>query len=940
MREPAPLAEGAADALRFDVPSAAQLMELATAPLPPALRVGAPTRTLYRELYLDTADGALRRRGVTCRLRLDVDDRRVLSLRVGTPPDAAVPVAPRVVAAPVRAAEPAAALAEDTAPGRRLRAIVDPALLEVRVALEVERWTRTACPDWLRRPRLELHFDRVTVRRGTATRGFQQLCVHRRRGDGPALEELATALEHGHGLRRVAAGRRERAELLLKWMQSAEDAPSTGSSSSQESGAMEIVAAAADDALLDPELSQLAFQERVLALAEDAATPLGERLRFLAIVGGNLDEFFAVRVAGLKAAAAELLEEQAPGGLQRRAQLQAIARRAAALVERHYRCWRACAEPLAAHGVRVVPWTGTSDAGRARLRERFREEIHSALTPMAMTLSPGHPFPRLPHLSLSLAVVLRDRDQGPSHFAEVEIPEELPRFLDVERADGGRDLVPVEEVIRANLDVLYPNTRVEQAYPFRVTRGEDLGLVEDGADDLLEAVSEATSRRTGNGAVRLEVERGMPAVLRELVLDELRREPGAAAGQLGDEDVYEIDGLLDLRRLGAIALPAGPATAFPPFRPGRPVPRDRPMLAAIAEGDLLVHHPFESFEHTVVRFLREAAADDDVTAIKITLYRVGDCSPVGDALVEAARRGKSVAALVELKARADEARNVRWARALAKAGGHVIYGLVGLKTHAKVALVVRREGERLRRYVHVGTGNYDTRAGLHYTDLSLFSADDDLAADVTDLFNGLTGSSAPPARLPRGALVAPGQLLPALLAEIEREAAHARAGRPARIRIKVNGLSDGDVVRALRDAARDGVRVELAVRGICTLRPDATGNLRVVATVGRFLEHSRIYAFDGDGAPHHYIGSSDLRARNLRHRVELLVPVRDPVGRETLDRVLDLYLNDPTAWELTATGEYVRRTAGEAMGAQEELLRELAREVGWREEMESVTRDA
>ena len=412
----------------------------------------------------------------------------------------------------------------------------------------------------------------------------------------------------------------------------------------------------------------------------------------------------------------------------------------------------------------------------------------------------------------------------------------------------------------------------------------------------------------------------MPGVVCELVLENLRREAAALGTADPVDHVQVVDGLLDLRCLAELPLPDDPALDYPPLRARTPE-ADRPILDVVRERELLVHHPFDAFDGTVVRFLRAAAADPDVTTIKITLYRVGTPSPVVDALVAAAHAGKRVVALVELKARFDEEHNVGWARALERAGGHVVYGLVGYKVHAKVALVVRREGERLRRYVHVGTGNYSARSGRQYTDLSLFSSRDALTADVADLFNELTGSARPPQGLAHGALVAPHQLLPAVLQRIERETQHARDGRPAAITIKVNGLSDPEVVRALYRAARAGVRVDLVVRGICTLRPgvpDLSPGVRVVSVVGRFLEHSRIYRFANAGAPEYFIGSSDLRPRNLRRRVELLVPVHDTAQRERLDRVLSLYLDDPTAWELAPDGSYEHR-AREGMGAQEAL---------------------
>ena len=916
--------------LRCDIVSATQLVELASAPLPLGVRASAPRRTLHRDLYLDTVDGVLRRRGVVCRLRVGADDRHSLSLRIGG--GDATRAAPAVrVDAPVQAAEMAAALREDNPVTRRLRGVVDPALLEVRVVLEVERYVRTALPDWLRRPRVELHYDQVTVRRENATRAFQQLCVHRLRGRADDAMRLAQALQVEHGLRPLAADRRERAELMLKWMHPEAESTNGATAATATTIPVDTVGEELRDGdadFLNPDLSLLAFQERVLALAEDPATPLAERLRFLAIVAANLDEFFTVRVAGLKIAARESMEELEGHGLTPDRQLQAVGSRAAALAARQYRDLRDCVAELARRGVRLRTWAELDDTQRAALTDRFVDEIQPALTPLAMTLSPGHPFPHLTHLTLSLATVLLDRRGGPPHLAQVEIPDSLPRFLRADGRDEGApgDLVLLEDVIRANLDALYPTARVDQAYFFRVTRAGDLQLDEEQADDLLEAVDEATRKRPQNAVVRVEVERAMPAVLRDLVLDELRREPGADALMLGADDVYEVDGPLDVRALERIPLPDDPAIAYPPFFPADPAREARSIFELVAQRELLVHHPFESFAGSVLRFLREAAEDPAVTAIKMTLYRAGDRSPVIEALRDAAKRGKQVVAFVELRARFDEERNVGWVRALEKAGVHVVYGLVGIKTHAKAALVVRREAGQLRRYAHVGTGNYNARTAQAYTDVSLLSADEALTGDIADLFNGLSGSSAAPEGLSRGALVSPVQLLPALLERIEREAAHARAGRAARIRIKVNGLSDAEVVRALCRAAQDGVRIELAVRGICTLRPGVPGlspGVRVVATTGRFLEHSRIFHFENGGDPRYYIGSADLRPRNLRRRVELLVPVRDPDNQDVLDRLLALYLADPTAWELTPTGAYLRR--GRGAGAQDRLL-EVVRE--------------
>jgi polyphosphate kinase len=422
-------------------------------------------------------------------------------------------------------------------------------------------------------------------------------------------------------------------------------------------------------------------------------------------------------------------------------------------------------------------------------------------------------------------------------------------------------------------------------------------------------------------AVRLEVDRGMPGILRALLLEDLRREPSAADAPL--HDVEEVDGMLDLTALTQLDLPADLVPRYPRFAVADPFAGAKSVFDVVAKGDVLAHHPFESFAGSVSRFIREAADDPAVLAIKITLYRVGDPSPIADALLDAARAGKAVTAFVELKARFDEAVNVTWARALEAAGGHVVRGLVGYKNHAKVALVVRRNGDALERFVHIGTGNYNVRSGEQYTDLSLFTRDETIAGDVAHLFNDLTGLSEPPRRASSAILVAPHHLLPAIIERIEREAAIARAGRPARITAKFNGLSDPDVVRALYRASQDGVEIDLVVRGICTLTPGADGRserIRVRSIVGRFLEHSRIYRFSNDGDPTYFIGSADLRPRNLRRRVELLVPITNVEHRRRLDAILDAYLNDPTAWELDERGDYARRPSAGAP-AQDSLMR-------------------
>jgi polyphosphate kinase len=473
--------------------------------------------------------------------------------------------------------------------------------------------------------------------------------------------------------------------------------------------------------------------------------------------------------------------------------------------------------------------------------------------------------------------------------------------------------------------MVFPPERVADVHVFRVTRGGDLDLDEEAADDLVDAVADAAGRRKSNPAVRVEVERGMPGFVRNLVLESLGREAAAKEAGLGPADIDEVDGLLDLRCMSKLPLPEAPELHYQPFQAAEPIAQDESMLDAMSGADILCHHPFDSFDATVVKLVRDASLDPNVTTVKITLYRVGDPSEVVEALLAAARNGKKVVAFVELKARFDEAHNVAWARLLERAGGHVISGFVGFKNHAKVMLIVRKEQEKLRSYVHVGTGNYNTTSGREYTDLSLFSTRDSLVTDATDLFNSLTGESLPPQGLARGSLVAPVQMVDGILAMIDREAANARAGRPARITAKVNGLSDAEVVRALLRAATDGVTIDLVVRGICSLRPGVQGRsekVRVVSVLGRLLEHSRIYRFENAGRPAYFIGSADLRPRNLRHRVELLVPVTDPRHHTQLDQILQLYLDDPTAWELNASGEYAQRT-GKGGGAQETLIERL-----------------
>lgn len=669
-----------------------------------------------------------------------------------------------------------------------------------------------------------------------------------------------------------------------------------------------------DADLLDAELSLLAFQHRVLALAADPGVPLVERLRFLGIVTSNLDELYMVRMAELRRAAVEeLLATGREGPASRTlARVEADVAAIMAAMSRHA---AACLFEAETRGVGLMHWESLLPDEREALREVYLRDIQPTLHSHAVTLSPGHPVPHLAHLGLFVAVVYRDAPGERLRVAEHELPRDVPRLLPVPGRAG--HVIALEDVLRANVPALYPDVIVESAHLFRVTRGGDLHLSEHDGDDLLDAVDRATALRPMNPAVRVEVDTSMPSAVSALLLESLHREAIGRDMALTVTNVQVVDGLLDLRCLAELPLPADDASlTYPPLVPRKPLPPTS-LFDTIRSGDVLVHHPFDSFDDTVVRFFEEAAADPQVTTLAATLYRVGNPSPVAGALLLAAQAGKRVFALVELQARFDEEHNVRWARAIERAGGQVVYGLPGLKVHAKAALAVRREGDTLRRYVHVGSGNYNVRSGKQYTDLSLFSARPALGDDIATLFRALAAEDAPaphaPDALPHEALCAPHQLRPALLARIEREIGHAAAGRPSGLTFKLNALADREMVRALYRASQADVRVRLVVRGICILRPGVvpySANITVASVVGRFLEHSRIYRFENGGTPELLIGSSDLRPRNLRRRVELLVPVPTAAHQRQLEAILAQYLDDPSAWQLMPDGTYVLGRGG------------------------------
>jgi polyphosphate kinase len=655
---------------------------------------------------------------------------------------------------------------------------------------------------------------------------------------------------------------------------------------------------AAEPARLDPallvnrELSLLAFQWRVFEEAGVPANPLLERVRFLSIVASNLDEFFMVRVAGLEQQVAAGVGETSADGLTPAQQLAGIRREALRLTRALSARWHGELLPaLDAAGIHVRDWPLLDERQAAFARTYFDEMVMPVLTPLAF--DPGRPFPHISNLSLNLAVIVDEG--GVERFARIKVPSTLPRLVPLGRGaalDGAAGRRPhsfvwLEQVIAANVDRLFPGVAVKGVYPFRVTRDAELEIQELEAADLLSSVELGVRERRFGSVVRLVVTPSMPDKVRDLLVQNLEVDP---------RDVHVVEAPLGLAGVAALASVDRGDLKFPPFVPALPSrlePGDDDLLAAIRRHDVLLHHPFDSFV-PVVEFLRAAARDPDVLAIKMTLYRVGRNSPVVEALLEASESGKQVAVLVELKARFDEESNIGWARALEAEGVHVIYGLLGLKTHSKIALVVRREGERLARYVHLSTGNYNAGTALAYTDLGLFTADPDIGEDATQLFNYLTGYAHP--REFRRLLVAPVNLRERLVELIDREAEHARAGRGGHLVFKINALADERMIEAIVRAARAGVQVDLLARGICCLRPEvpgAAGRIRVVSIVGRFLEHSRVFWFRNAGAEEVYLGSADLMRRNLSRRVEVLFPVRDPaLVRYLRDVVLATYLAD------------------------------------------------
>ncbi|MGW3603602.1 RNA degradosome polyphosphate kinase [Micromonospora sp. NPDC005161] len=664
-----------------------------------------------------------------------------------------------------------------------------------------------------------------------------------------------------------------------------------------------------EDRFLNRELSWLDFNARVLTLAEDQRTPLLERAKFLAIFASNLDEFYMVRIAGLKRRLSAGLPVRGGDRLPLRTQLELIAERTAELVARHAACFVDDVLPkLADESIRILRWGDLGDAERERLRTYFREHIFPVLTPLAV--DPAHPFPYISGRSLNLAVAVRDPDGGSELFARVKVPNNVPRFVRVDRDQPGVRMVPVEDLISVHLGQLFSGMQVVECHLFRVTRNAEVEVDEDRDEDLLQALERELARRRFGPPVRLEVAASISDHMLDLLVREL---------DMDDQDVLRVPGLLDLSALWQVYGEADrPDLKEPPFVPAThprlaegEVPRS--VFATLRDGDILVHHPYHSFATSVQRFIEQAAADPNVLAIKQTLYRTSGDSPIVDALVDAAAAGKQVVVLVEVKARFDEVANIGWARTLERAGCHVVYGLVGLKTHCKTALVVRQEGNQIRRYCHIGTGNYHPKTARLYEDFGMLTADPEVGADLTDLFNVLTGYSRQTAY--RRLLVAPQGIRSGLIERIEREISHVRLGMPGLVQFKVNSLVDEGVTDALYRASQAGVHVDLLIRGMCTLRPGVPGlseNIRVRSILGRFLEHSRIFRFGNNGNAEFWMGSADLMHRNLDRRVEALVQVSDPVARAELDRVLTMAMSpDVDAFELAGDGCWSRRAGGD-----------------------------
>lgn len=1032
MHHDAPLPDGPASS-RYEPGTPGALDRIATDPAPDTLAAG-PTRTAsFRDVYFDTVEGDLERRGAWACVRHHGHGVATFAVRTGHEAEYG-----RIVALDGVEGDPAALFAGNTEPAVLLRAIVDPARLVARVEIETHRRVRP-----LSSPEgdvAQVAADTMLAREGDRRAQLEEVAILPQAGDP---ERIASSLRHEYGLRLVAEDRLDRARLALRehelneletavrsarrvavvalddgrmalrrdraslrvpstqgtgedaarqvlrdcfgqdgarvrllgtgsgsgasasvevWLAEGASAPGEeaaceivhmpldeilasvgspalrdrdtlaalhvvaragltilapeGDASDEERRARVTLASAPDpDAeasrllpvgtLLNMELSILAFNRRVLELAESARVPLLERVRFLGIFGANLDEFFRVRVSGFKRQVAMGSHKRTIDGVTPQDQLDAIGIRARRLMDRAYQLLDETLLPqLGERGVRVVAPGELTPDERAYVRERFERDALPVLMPL--TAGPGYPFPHIRNLRPALAGLVRDPRGGEPRLGIVELPDGVNRFIHL---PNSRRFVALEEVIREHFPALYPGLEVESPRVFRVTRSAELHLDRKEVEDILHAVEEQVRKRRFRPVVRLEVERGMPGVVRAMLLRELQYEAPSIVSALGEQDVYEVPGLVDLRGIRELADVEAEGLHYPPAPPPRtPLDPRRTVFEQLREREVLVSFPGDSFQATVERLVVDAAEDPDVLAIKLALYRTNTKSRIVEALTRAASAGKQVVALVELTARFDELSNIHWARYLRSFGIHVIYGAPDLKVHAKIALVVRRESDALRQYVYIGTGNLNASTATFYTDLGLMTASPALAAELNEVFNGLTGGAAPADF--EHLLVAPYTMRRRFVEMIGREAQHAAAGRRGWIRAKFNGLADREIIAALYQASQAGVEIDLLVRGMCSLRPGVLGlseNIRVYSALGRHLEHSRIFRFENGGEPEYYIGSADWRTRNLSRRVEVAVPIRDPGHRARLDGILDEDLARPDLWELGADGTYYQR---------------------------------
>ncbi|NMF64144.1 polyphosphate kinase 1 [Brasilonema octagenarum] len=695
---------------------------------------------------------------------------------------------------------------------------------------------------------------------------------------------------------------------------------------------------------LNRELSWLEFNKRVLHEACDSRTPLLERLKFLAIWSSNLDEFFMVRVAALKQQVEANISMLASDARTPEQQLDEISSMLRPLVAKEHEQFEKVLRPqLAEHGIHILDYIDLTQKQRSYLDKYYQEQIFPVVTPLAV--DPGHPFPYISNLSLNLAVVVKNPETQEELFARVKVPTVLPRFLalppDLGIQNNGKPAVwtgvPLEQAIAHNLESLFPGMSIQEYHTFRITRDADLGLKEDEADDLLLAIEqELRKRRVGGDALRLEIHSQTPDSIKKRLLEDL---------ELEENDVYQVDGIIGLKDMmyfmslpvpelkdepwQAVVHPRLQRIRNPNLNPEmREIEEGKDFFTVIREKDLFVHHPYQSFSSSVVNFIVYAAHDPNVLAIKMTLYRTSSDSPIINALIAAAENGKQVSVLVELKARFDEENNIYWAKRLERVGIHVVYGLVGLKTHSKIVMVVRREQDRIARYVHIGTGNYNHKTARLYTDLGLFSCNEELGADVTDVFNFLTGYSRQKSY--RKVLVAPVTMRDRFLSLIQREIENIHNGLTGRIVAKMNSLVDPQIICHLYEASRAGVQIDLIVRGICCLRPglkDISENIRVISIVGRFLEHSRIFYFHNNGQEEIYIGSADWMRRNLDRRVEVITPILDADIAKDLQEILGIMLADNRqAWELQPDGSYIQRRPGEEVpeASSQKILMSMA----------------